>query len=570
MTTKVTSTKARVLHMRMPGALTTTTRAFDFRNEGILSRHGVCFDHVDLGHRFWNHVLQRLSGITMEALFDAESCRSAAPHLAVQLKQSSNVFGFELAPSGFNFGALSSSTFGISEVISNVAFMSLMTALVDEVKEDLADIDLISIGTESPESVLFGAAFTAALRTQVRPTCQIVLGKSSYENFSLVFRSQDLEANGQLAKHFDGVFPNEEYFADRVLDALGIARMHEAVAVQMPSGRKSPEPLLAATLDRFVKYLGARTENCPLFMPLSRNKCYWKKCTFCVQIKRHVADRFYDEAAELESAFRELELYGSLGFKYIIFSDEAISPSNIRKLCDYLESSPYEFRWSVRIIADVKFKPDLIARMKALGCIEVLFGLETVSKSTAKSMAKVSDDASEEDIYDLLRRFSSAGIGIFLNAIYGFPTEPDEEFKPTLDFVRRVKTTLDGVTVQMNKFGLFYGTDIHADPQRFGLVQVEQIAPRDDLRLVVDYVDSFGRQGLAPGNLDHFLESLNVDRVEFDRNCSDAYFANLVVAFQLNYASFGLIHKDRRQAALVDDLLQPRTQGLEVHEEVLG
>ncbi|WP_186775724.1 B12-binding domain-containing radical SAM protein [Rubripirellula tenax] len=379
---------------------------------------------------------------------------------------------------------------------------------------------------------------------------QLILGKHSYENFSLSLRKDDILANGELLRFFDHVIFHEEEFASELLQLLKRPEQQRAISVD----RSTPQPVELFKCSVYSDLLVLPASQYVWSMPLSRNKCYWKKCTFCVQIKKHSADRYFDESSELASALREIQTLYQLGFRYFIFNDEAIQPAKLKRLSDFLIKNEIDIKWTPRIIADAEIKEDLIAKMAESGCFEVLFGLETVASVTANRMKKVSQNSTEEELFQMLKKFSGHGIEIFLNLIYAFPTESDEEFQETFQFYQRVKEAMPETFVRFNKFHLFYGTDIFNAPSEFGVTDVEATDPGNDLKVSLDYEDQFGRKHSTPPSEKYFLESIGMSEFEYASIVESESPFFIAAMFQVNYASFGLIYKEQNKRNLLSNL----------------
>lgn len=531
----------RVLHLELPRALTTTVKPVDFRSAGGLARRGVFLDHADLNTDFWQHVISPLG---LGDLFAPGLNPGRVAALGAQLRELRRRFELPLTVFGFDFGAAARSSLAIEGAIAPAALRHFVRGYLDSIaaRLDLAGEGLraVSLGIDSAQSLVFACALARELRERVPRECRVILGRHSYENFSLALRRADLEANGVLARFFDAVIWRKEFFVEEI---AGLCAARPLVDAQF-------SPSAHAEKTRFMALLALPPERCVLLQPLSRNKCYWKKCSFCVQIRKHAADAFYDDADELPRAFEELAALCRLGFRYCVFDDEAVSPANLRRLCDYLEGAGLDLHWTVRIIADPGFRSALIRRMADQGCFEVLFGLETVSRSTAAAMRKVSSKAGAAEIAALLRSFAGCGIGIFLNFIYAFPTEPDGEFLESLRFLEDVKREVPGITAQLNKFALFIDTQVYREPGAFGLAEREAATREEDLRISFDYLDRFGRRASSAPSASYFAASLDMTPEEYSRRVQEAGMEVVETAFQLNYASFGLIGKHQGEPSL--------------------
>ncbi len=533
----------RVLHLDMPRALTTTVRAFDLRAARRLAQKGIELDHADLNTRFWAFALAA-GGATvgLEALFTPDREVVSSIKRALEQLDGGALGRMKLGPAGPSFGAPRSSG-AIAAAVADPPLAAFLKRWLDSLAPALGldeeALQVVSLGVESADTLVFACALVPALRERLGERVRIVLGKHSYENFSLSLREEQLKRGDHLRRWFDAIVFHEEQFADTLA----------AICGGLPA-RPIAEPGLPPR--SYLRSLAVSIDRAPVFMPLSRNRCYFARCAFCVQIERHLPDHRYDDREELDAAMDELVAWADAGATHVVFSDEAVSPALLRRLCDRLEQRPLGLRWSVRVIADTSFDRSLIARMRRSGCAEVLFGLETVSPETAAAMGKVSATATEEAIEALLRAFVAEGIGIFLNFIYAFPTESDAEFeRRSFAFWLRMRDVLPGVTPQFNRFGLFDGTAMQRAPERYGLRSVEQLASADDLASTLDYEDRFGRRGNDPWSVEYFAASLGMSPAGLARLAAHRGMAFVEILAQLNYGSFGLLHKAKSGQELV-------------------
>jgi hypothetical protein len=552
----------------MPRALTTTLKAFDFRVAHALDALGIELDAADLNVHFWSFVLRLAAEpgaepLELVDLFPPRLNAATVEALCGAIEDFNCRFGLELTAFGLSFGS-PARTADLARKTAHPGLERLADEYVASLVE-LLDLDdprlvAISLGVTSANSLTFGCAFAAAVRRRL-PNTRLVLGKHGYENFSLKIRADAIRENGHLGQWFDRVVFEEERLTEELASLSGRA-LAPLVRGDRHPGQAVSEGALRVLFERsrWLRTVSIPLARCTYLTPLSRNKCYWKKCTFCIQIEKHLADRFWEESRELELASAELAVIHDAGVGYVIFDDEAVSPANLRRLCDALEARPgsaLPLKWTVRIIADPKFDRELIERMARTGCVEVLFGLETIREETARDMGKVSFQAGEAALFDLLASFTERGIGIFLNLIYAFPTESDDAFcERTLPFATRAQSTLPGVTLQFNKFGLFYGTTIDREPSRFGVNKLVPVSTADDLELVVKYEDRFGRRDDTPESETYFAASLGMNLARYRQVATRHEQAFVMTLFQLNYASFGFIHKAEAKEELLHFVLR--------------
>jgi hypothetical protein len=107
--------------------------------------------------------------------------------------------------------------------------------------------------------------------------------------------------------------------------------------------------------------------------------------------------------------------------------------------------------------------------MRTAGCHEVLFGVESVSPTTLRRMDKFREGLTRQRTYEIVSAAVSAGIGVHLNLIAGFPGEGPAELADSIAFVEQCGA-LANVTYTVNPFVVFPATATYRDPERFDLV----------------------------------------------------------------------------------------------------
>jgi radical SAM superfamily enzyme YgiQ (UPF0313 family) len=93
-----------------------------------------------------------------------------------------------------------------------------------------------------------------------------------------------------------------------------------------------------------------------------------------------------------------------------------------------------KIRWRGYAVVRKEMTPELCLKMKAAGCGELWFGVESGSQSVLNSMRKGYTVPVAEAV---LRSVHAAGIGTMVLLMMGFPTETEEDFQETLSFVRK-------------------------------------------------------------------------------------------------------------------------------------
>src|SRR5262249_46921842 len=125
------------------------------------------------------------------------------------------------------------------------------------------------------------------------------------------------------------------------------------------------QPIRAAILDNF-----AFTPELVYWSRISRRRCYWSRCSFCVQNQKYDDPR----APAKSEIFESLERVGALvhgGCRNIIFSDEAVSPASLRPLSDGILERGISFKWACRCKLETSFTSELMELAASAGCYEI-------------------------------------------------------------------------------------------------------------------------------------------------------------------------------------------------------
>ncbi len=187
-----------------------------------------------------------------------------------------------------------------------------------------SDIGLLAVKVTCPEDLLCSMIAVQCLR-QREPQMYACLADHGYENFSLHPHMAPLKTTGALVRIFDGIIPGKDD-RDRILPELT-----EAVAL-----RRAPKGFLNAG-----NFTATPTAPMPFRAPpplqtfspqpifwtrLSERRCYWSRCTFCVQNSKYDDPR-PPALTEVPNALDRVETLSEAGYRNFIFADEALSPA---------------------------------------------------------------------------------------------------------------------------------------------------------------------------------------------------------------------------------------------------
>jgi len=340
------------------------------------------------------------------------------------------------------------------------------------------EIGLLIASVTSPLDLLTAMIAVRLLREQ-RPGMHVCLADHGYENFSLTPFLMTLRTAGTLDTIFDTIIESKDE-RDTILPLLaralargetprGFLRLEHLRSVEEQTREVSRPYVAPPPVPTFASE--------PIFwMRLSARRCYWSRCTFCVHNAK------YDEMgvpslAEVPAALDRLTALVAAGYGTFIFSDEALSPALLDRFSAGVLERGLRVRWLCRCKLEHAYTPALLRHMRAAGCCEVLFGLESISPRTLRRMDKYVEGLDAPAIAILFGAVSAAGIGLHVNLMAAFPGETPGELIESVAFVSKCLAGLTGATCQLNKFTLFAAAPIMRDPTEFGVLPVP--APGD-------------------------------------------------------------------------------------------
>jgi radical SAM superfamily enzyme YgiQ (UPF0313 family) len=208
-----------------------------------------------------------------------------------------------------------------------------------------------------------------------------------------------------------------------------------------------------------------------LKLPLA-NGCYWHKCAFC-DVGLDYIGRYAppDVKTFVDVLVRLKQETGLSGFH---FTDEALAPALLRKLCEELLSRGEAFTWWGNIRFEKSFTPTLARLMARAGCIAVTGGLECAHDRLLKLMNKGVTLASATQV---CQAFSDAGILVHAYLMYGFPTQTKRETAEALAYVRQRFADGHLQSAYWHRFALTAHSPIAREPERFGIRLLPEPAP---------------------------------------------------------------------------------------------
>ena len=160
---------------------------------------------------------------------------------------------------------------------------------------------------------------------------------------------------------------------------------------------------------------------------------------------------------------RELDLLWNMGARHLVFQDDCLSADRAATidLCDVMEG--YGFAWFGTTRADC-LDLDLAQRMRAVGCYELSFGIESGSPAILKRMHKQVDLA---DAFTAREACRAAGIKFTALMMEGYPGGTAETAREDRQFRAKLKPDEYG---SIGHTGVMPGTALYQECKRAGLI----------------------------------------------------------------------------------------------------
>ncbi len=169
-----------------------------------------------------------------------------------------------------------------------------------------------------------------------------------------------------------------------------------------------------------------------LYLATSRGCVYW--CEFCTTVRMH--GRKYRMRSP-KNVVDELEfLHNKYGNSKFTFCDDAFTVDQPRTeaLCSEILGRGLKIEWNCGTRVDM-LTQDLLAKMKAAGCVSVWFGVESGTQQVLDAMKK---GISPELTMKVLGWVREADLMPVPNVILGFPGETKQSAWKTIKFVENV------------------------------------------------------------------------------------------------------------------------------------
>jgi Radical SAM superfamily len=214
--------------------------------------------------------------------------------------------------------------------------------------------------------------------------------------------------------------------------------------------------------------------------------CYWKKCSFCDVSLDYISR--YETASATTLVDRIEQIVAETGQTGFHFVDEAAPPKALKALAEELLRRKVHISWWGNIRFEKTFTPELAELLAESGCIAMSGGLEVASDRLLSLMKK---GVSVEQVAQVTKGFSEAGILVHAYLMYGFPTQTLQDTVDALEYVRQL---FENGCIQSGFFHRFACT-VHSpvgkNPEDYG-VQVVPLPEVSFAKNDIAFIDPTG------------------------------------------------------------------------------
>jgi radical SAM superfamily enzyme YgiQ (UPF0313 family) len=235
----------------------------------------------------------------------------------------------------------------------------------------------------------------------------------------------------------------------------------------------------------------------PIIPIKTSNTCYYQKCAFCTH---YTGCKYYEFPIDwIEKVIVQSKQ------KNFFLIDDMIHVSRLREIAKIMKKN--NAKWTCQLKPTKDFTYDVLKELYDSGLKMIMWGIESGNDRILKLMKK---GTNRKDIDFVLNNSKKAGIKNIAYMMYGFPSETEEEFIDTIEFLKSNKDNIDLISGSI--FGLHQGTDIYKHPEKYSISKIHE-QKRTVLEPKITYEVSSGLTSKEATKLrnkyKHVIERLN-------------------------------------------------------------
>jgi len=214
----------------------------------------------------------------------------------------------------------------------------------------------------------------------------------------------------------------------------------------------------------------------PVFLLSTSRGCYWSKCRFCsVSAAMPRGNRVRSPAKIHQDIMTIWKRHNS---PYIAFGDDCVSPAMLKALSAFLREKGPAIFWQCEVRFENALEISLLQEIKAAGCINLIFGLESYS---ARVLAAMGKGVKKYLVKRILADCRKVGIAFNLQFFFGYPGETETDALETAGFIK--KQAYGAASFSFGTFELLRQSEVEQNPDAYRL----QVEDRNAVPLAIAY-----------------------------------------------------------------------------------
>jgi len=187
------------------------------------------------------------------------------------------------------------------------------------------------------------------------------------------------------------------------------------------------------------------------------SSCYYQQCAFC----SHHNNMKYSEY-DLNDIKQTIINSKAKNFFFI---DDMISKKRLLDIAKTI--GDLNVNWMCQLRPTIDLDKETLQRLFDSGMKVVIWGVESGNDRILKLIRK---GTNVKDVKVVLNDSHNVGITNVLYIMFGFPTETEEEFMDTIDFLQEQSGLISLISTSI--FGMQKNTPIYKDPEKYGVIKI--------------------------------------------------------------------------------------------------
>jgi anaerobic magnesium-protoporphyrin IX monomethyl ester cyclase len=188
------------------------------------------------------------------------------------------------------------------------------------------------------------------------------------------------------------------------------------------------------------------------------------KCSFCSETVLWKRFRYRTAENLIEEFKFHLKNFGTNSF-YIVDSLINGNMKELVKFCKIVIKENLDISWGGKASIRTQMSKEILTLMAKAGCTNIQYGIESGSPQVIRDMRKgFTVDIAKR----VLRDTYEAGIFTGTFFLVGFPTETEEHYQETKQFLKDIECYIDEVIPGFG-MGIQPGSEVYNDQDKFGI-----------------------------------------------------------------------------------------------------